>query len=883
MKKKFMAPIMVVLILASVLNASFIPPHSLAESVEGNSSNSNLLEKAGLTDLSNESFRLNEEKGLTEKSENPPTKNQQKSENISSYEMSIYGGNNQDFNEMFHWFNFTYIDGNKTRVVVGLNDEGTISLTELEKIVTNYHARIVNNVSMGGVIRAVVIELSFASVNSFVKEVQSSGLASYIEPNTKIQVHFTPNDPYWSYQWGPQIIKADYAWDTTIGDPSVLVAIIDTGIDWNHPDLVANYAPLGYDWVNDDNDPMDDHGHGTHCAGIIAATINNSLGIAGLAQVQIMVEKAFDSWGWGTDDDIANAIVHAVDQGADILSNSWGTDYPSTLIYEAIQYAYSHGVLVIAAAGNWATSQKHYPAAYDEVIAVTATDSYDNPAWFTNFGEWVELAAPGVDIYSTVWDDSYTFMSGTSMATPHVAGVAALILSQYPNMTRDQLRIQLRYTADDLGRPGFDYYYGYGRINAQKAVEQSPPDHDLLILYWRKPKFVELGTLAVVNTTIFNFGTSDEENITVQLLANGSIVDSYTIDFLETGKSKTVNFTWIPTIEGIYNLTSYIVPVPNETMTTNNLATAMVQVGYFKTILFDQTHGTDSIVSYTAWIAALNETGYVVDVHTFGPIDSAVLIGCDALVIPQAHDYYTSDEVAAIQEFVLAGGGLFVIGDDEPDIYTSLTSFAGITWDYGGHPGYTSNITPHPVTEDVTTAYFDSPVSELHVSGSAQDLIRDVYGDILLAVSEIEAGKVVGIADEHSINDYYIGYADNLRLAVNIIEWITFHITHDVAVLDVTANPTQVYVGQPVSINVTVANEGEANETFTVEVYYQNATGANSTQTNLESRISLVPMEPHDANAMWIEPSTVYLNWSYPVGYKFNVTFWANSSLETKA
>jgi len=186
------------------------------------------------------------------------------------------------------------------------------------------------------------------------------------------------------------------------------------------------------------------------------------------------------------------------------------------------------------------------------------------------------------------------------------------------------------------------------------------------------------------------------------------------------------------------------------------------------------------------------------------------------------------------------------------------------------------------VTEGVETAYFDSPLSDLYVSGSAQDLIRDVYGNGLLAVSEIEAGKVVAIADEHSINDGYIGYADNLRLAVNIIEWITFHVTHDVAVLNVSADSRQVYVGQQVSINVTMANEGEVNETFTVEVYYQNATGANSTQTNLESRTSLVPMEPHDANAMWIEPSTVYLNWSYPVGYKFNVTVWANSSLETK-
>jgi len=805
LKKEFMATILLVLILGGVLNVSFITPQAFAEVIQ----TPHLLEENGQKDLSDEP--LNEEKEFIDRSENTLTKDSQNNENVSSYEMPIYGGNNQDSNETFHWFNFTYKEGNKTRVVVGLNGDETASLTKLEKIVADYHARIVNNVSMGGIVRAVVVELSFASVDSFVKEVRSSGLASYIEPNVKIQVCFTPNDPYWSYQWGPRIIEADYAWDTTIGDPSVLVAIIDTGIDWNHPDLVANYVPLGYDWVNDDNDPMDDHGHGTHCAGIIAATINNSLGIAGLAQVRIMAEKAFNSGGWGTDDDIANAIAHAVDQGADILSNSWGSDYPSTLIYEAIQYAYNHGVLVIAAAGNLATSQKHYPAAYDEVIAVTATDSYDNPASFTNFGEWVELAAPGVDIYSTVWDDSYTYMSGTSMATPHVAGVAALILSQYPNMTRDQLRIQLRYTADDLGSPGFDDYYGYGRINAQKAVEQSPPDHDLLILHWKKPKFVVPGTLAVVNTTVFNFGTSDEENITVQLLANGSLVDSDTIDFLGTGMPKTVNFTWTPTIEGIYNLTSYILPVPNETITTNNLATAMVRVGYFKTILFDQTHATDSIFSYSVWIAALNETGYIVDVHNAGPIEPAVLIGYDALVIPQAHDYYTSDELAAIQEFVSAGGGLFVIGDDEPDIYTQLTGFAGITWSWEwGCGGYTSDITPHPVTEGVETAYFSSPLSNLYVSGQAQSLIRDYCGYVMLAASEAGAGKVVAIADEDSINDGYIGYADNLQLAINVIEWITIRPEHDLAVLLDT--PTYIEPGEPSLLNLTLHNRGISNE-----------------------------------------------------------------------
>jgi hypothetical protein len=323
---------------------------------------------------------------------------------------------------------------------------------------------------------------------------------------------------------------------------------------------------------------MDDNGHGTHCAGIIAAVINNSIGVAGLAQVRIMAEKGLDQYGQGYEDDLANAIIHAVDQGADILSNSWGGYGESALIHDAVKYAYDSGVLVVAAAGNEATSSKVYPAAFDEVIAVSATDEYDNPAYFTNFGEWVELAAPGVGIYSTYWDNTYRSMSGTSMSTPHVSGVAALIWNQFPNVTRDWVRAQLRYSADDLGDPGFDDYYGYGRINARKAVEQAPPDHDLLIFDWERPPLVKLGELATFNTTVLNFGISDETNVEVQLLANSSLIDSTSIAFLPGGGSTTVGLSWTPTVEGTYNVTSYVVPVPEETITQNNLITEIITV-----------------------------------------------------------------------------------------------------------------------------------------------------------------------------------------------------------------------------------------------------------------------------------------------------------------
>jgi len=724
--------------------------------------------------------------------------------------LSSRSSENWNFSEANKWVDFVKVDNVSMEIVVGLNYEKPNSYDELKHIIAENDGELVNTISVKGKVQAAVGDIPLESASSFTEEVQAAGLSRYIEPNMKFNTNYVPNDPYWSYQWGPAKIEADYAWDTTVGDPSVLVAVIDTGIDWDHPDLADNYVDLGYDWVHMDPDPMDDNGHGTHCAGIIAAAINNSIGIAGLAQISIMAEKGLDAYGSGWEDDLASAIIHAVDQGADILSNSWGGYGASELIHEAVIYAYDHDVLVIAAAGNDATSTKFYPAAYDGVLAVTATDRYDDPAWFTNFGDWVELAAPGVDIYSTVWNDSYTYKSGTSMATPHVAGVAALILSQFPNMTRDQVRLQLRFTADDLGDPGFDYYCGYGRINARRAVEQAPPDHDLLILDWEKPRFVKLGDVAIVNTTVFNFGACNETDITVQLLVNGSVVDSATIDFLETATSETVNCSWTPTIEGTYNLTSYVVPVPSETLIENNFVTAMVCAEHFKHILFDQTHGTDSIIYYSIWVTDLTERGYVVDAHTSAPITPTVLAGYMALVIPQAHDLYGLDELSAIQNFVIEGGGLLVIGDDAPSVYTDLTGFSGISWVSGGVSGITTDITPHEVTCGVTSVYLDAPIAEMIVSGCAEDLVRDPAGGIMLAVSE-QPGRVIGFADEGSLWDYGITWEDNLRLADNMIDWLVVRPEHDLSVT--MEAPPYVEPGGSSLLNVTIRNGGLNNET----------------------------------------------------------------------
>ena len=183
----------------------------------------------------------------------------------------------------------------------------------------------------------------------------------YVEPDHVATAFFTPNDPKYPQQYGPQLISAPQAWDVQMGSDSVVVAVVDTGVDYNHEDLYGNVIK-GYDYVNGDSDPMDDQGHGTHCAGIIGATLNNGVGIAGIAQVSIMAVKVLDSQGSGYYSWIASGIRYAVDNGADVISMSLGGPSSDSTMQSACDYAQSRGVLVVAAAGNDYGGPVSYPA-----------------------------------------------------------------------------------------------------------------------------------------------------------------------------------------------------------------------------------------------------------------------------------------------------------------------------------------------------------------------------------------------------------------------------------------------------------------------------------------------------------------------------------------
>ncbi len=318
-----------------------------------------------------------------------------------------------------------------------------------------------------------------ASLTQVKKALGSLGV-SYVEPAHYVYATYIPNDPYFPKQWGLKDINATKAWNLTTNS-SIIVAVVDTGVDYTHPDIAAHYIG-GYDIVNDDPNPLDDNGHGTHCAGIIAAVIDNSIGVAGVANVKILAEKVLDSSGVGTDYNVALGIQYAVDNGSKVISLSLGSSTSSSVIESAVQYAWSKGAIIVAASGNDGNSSVDYPAAYPQVIAVGAINSSDKLASFSNYGANQELVAPGVNILSTFptypvylnttygYPLDYAYLSGTSMATPFVAGVAALTWATHPNATNAQIRYILNHTAIDLGTPGWDPVYGYGKVDAYRAI-----------------------------------------------------------------------------------------------------------------------------------------------------------------------------------------------------------------------------------------------------------------------------------------------------------------------------------------------------------------------------------------------------------------------------
>ena len=275
--------------------------------------------------------------------------------------------------------------------------------------------------------------------------------------------------------YGLTQVHALEAWDIITGTPEVIIAVLDSGINAEHPEF-AGRVIMGYDYINDDDDPTDDHGHGSHVSGIAAAALNNGQGVAGICpNCSILAVKVLNENNAGTWWSAAQGILYAVDNGARVINLSLGANVPSNTIKSAIDYAQEHDVLIVAAAGNAASSNNFYPAAYEGIMGISATDSSDELWGLSNRGAYIDVAAPGHLIYgpNKTLDDEYggyVYKSGTSMAAPFVTGLAGLLFSQDPTRTAADVVNIITQSADDLGDPGWDDFYGYGRINVWAAV-----------------------------------------------------------------------------------------------------------------------------------------------------------------------------------------------------------------------------------------------------------------------------------------------------------------------------------------------------------------------------------------------------------------------------
>lgn len=318
-------------------------------------------------------------------------------------------------------------------------------------------------------------------VESLIEDLRQQPEVLYVELNFVSEATFQPNDPIYNDPtrvYAPQLIHAEAAWDVTTGNANVIVAIVDSGVNAGHEDLAGRIISCGgaiCDFVNNDSDPSDDQGHGTHVGGIVAANINNSAGIAGIAPgvslLPVKVLNAANSSDWAT---ISAGIIFAADHGARVINLSLGGWSASDTLLSAIRYAAGKGALIVAAAGNASNDLPFYPAYYAETFAVSSTTRSDQLAATSNYGPAVDIAAPGEDIWSAYWTTAtpvaYASQSGTSMSAPHVSGLAALLFSGRPDLGPADARAIIQQSAVDLGAPGLDPYFGAGRIDVGAAL-----------------------------------------------------------------------------------------------------------------------------------------------------------------------------------------------------------------------------------------------------------------------------------------------------------------------------------------------------------------------------------------------------------------------------
>jgi thermitase len=353
------------------------------------------------------------------------------------------------------------------------------SVEEIDEITRDIKGWVIKHLNSIYIFRSTVMETP-----EMIEYFKQRKNIEYAEPNFILMQNEVngPNDLLYqeNYQWNLPVIGTEQGWNVTRGNEEIEIAIVDTGVDLDHPDL-RNRLVKGYNVIDERSEPDDDNGHGTHVAGIIASETDNNEGVAGMTWFsKIMPIKAMGAKGYGTTFDIAKGIVWAVDHGADVINLSLGNYQPSNVLEEAVRYAYEKNVVMVSAAGNDGSDQPTYPSAYPEVLSVSAVGYNGNRASFSNYGDYIDVAAPGVYIPSTYFNQQYAALSGTSMAAPHVAGLAALILSANPDLKSSQVIRIIKKSAIDLGDKGKDINYGNGLIDVNSALQEASREQPTL-------------------------------------------------------------------------------------------------------------------------------------------------------------------------------------------------------------------------------------------------------------------------------------------------------------------------------------------------------------------------------------------------------------------
>ena len=434
-------------------------------------------------------------------------------------------------------------------------------------------------------IRVHVLKVPEPAIDRVQQALSSTGLFTFVERDHIARTVATPNDPDFTSQWHLSKIQASSAWNMTTGLSSVTIAFADTGVYPTHEDLVSKLLP-GWNFLTGNNNTADGNGHGTATAGSAAAATNNGVGVSALGWSNtVMPLVVADSTGYAYYSNIASAITYAADHGARIINISIaGTSADSTL-QSAVSYAWNKGTVVFAAAGNSSSSSPNYPAACTNAVAVSATDANDNLSSYSNFGNWIDLSAPGDNILTTNNGGGYGYWAGTSFASPIAASVAALVLSVKPSLSASALVTLLEQNSDDLGAPGYDSSFGWGRVNAYRAVtaamnvtvDTTPPVASITSPI---AGATVAGTLAVLGSATDNVGV-----VNVEFYVDNQLMSSTA--------SSPFSFSWSTT------------SVPNGTHTlmvkaydaASNVGQASVSVNVSNVVVVDTTPPTIAITS----------------------------------------------------------------------------------------------------------------------------------------------------------------------------------------------------------------------------------------------------------------------------------------------